>query len=150
LRGVLALLLIVVGVLALWTWFSLGWAYSDGERAGMLQKFSRKGYLCKTEEGEIALYLVPGVAPKIWEFSVRDRKVGAQLDQAVGSWVQLHYTEHLGIPSSCFADTRYFVDRVTVSGQSPYSGAPPASAPPTPAAPAAPAPAGPGASPATR
>jgi hypothetical protein len=38
----------------------------------------------------------------------------ATLDKAVGHRVQLHYTEHPGIPISCFGDTRYFVDRVTL------------------------------------
>jgi hypothetical protein len=136
LRSALALLVLLGGVLAGWTWVSLHWAYSDGERAGVLQKFSRRGYVCKTEEGELALYLMPGVAPKIWEFSVRDRKVGEALDKAVGSWVQLHYTEHVGVPTSCFADTRYFVDRVTLSSQSPYGyGAPQPGTPTTTPAP---------------
>jgi hypothetical protein len=110
--------LIVLG-LGLWTWLTLAWAYSDGERAGVLQKFSRKGWVCKTQEGEIALYygggqyLGPGASPQMWDFSVRDKTVAAQLDKAVGHRVQLHYTEHPGVPSSCFAETRYFVDRVT-------------------------------------
>ena len=39
------------------------WSYSDGERAGYLQKFSRKGWVCKTHEGELAMTTVPGVAP---------------------------------------------------------------------------------------
>jgi hypothetical protein len=110
---VLLLFLILVGT-GLWTWLTLAWAYSDGERAGVLQKFSRRGWICKTEEGELAQYVVAGVSPLIWQFSVRDPKVGAQLDKMVGHKVQLHYTEHAGVPSSCFADTRYFVDRVTV------------------------------------
>ena len=106
--------LIVVLCAGLWTWLTLTWAYSDGERAGVLQKFSRKGWLCKTHEGEIAQYVVAGISPQIWQFSVRDDTVAAQLDKAVGHRVQLHYTEHPGVPSSCFADTRYFVDRFTL------------------------------------
>jgi hypothetical protein len=114
----LLMVLIVVGA-GLWTWLTLAWAYSDGERAGVLQKFARKGWVCKTEEGEIALYygggqyLGPGSTPPMWDFSVRDKAVAAQLDKAVGHRVQLHFTEHPGIPSSCFAETRFFVDRVT-------------------------------------
>jgi hypothetical protein len=50
----------------------------------------------------------------MWDFSVRDRTVADQLRRAVGHRVQLHYTEHPGIPTACFADTRYFVDRVVV------------------------------------
>jgi hypothetical protein len=114
----LLVVLILVG-LGLWTWLALAWAYSEGERAGVLQKFSRRGWVCKTQEGEIAFYygggqyLAPGTSPQMWDFSVRDKTVAAQLDKAVGHRVQLHYTEHRGIPTSCFADTRYFVDHVT-------------------------------------
>ena len=116
---VILLLLIVVGS-GLWTWLTLAWAYADGERAGVLQKFVRRGWVCKTHEGEIALfygggqYLGPGT-PQLWDFSVRDPAVAEQLNKAVGRRVQLHYTEHPGIPTSCFADTRYFVDKVTVT-----------------------------------
>jgi len=113
-RWLVFLLLLLIAGGALWTWLSLSWAYSDGERAGVLQKLSRRGWICKTEEGELAQYVVAGVSPQIWEFSVRDPAVGAQLNKLVGHKVQLHYTEHAGVPSSCFADTRYFVDRVTV------------------------------------
>jgi hypothetical protein len=114
----LFVMLVIAGA-ALWTWLTLAWAYSDGERAGVLQRFARKGWLCKTQEGEIALYygggqyLGPGSSPQMWDFSVRDKSVAAQLDKAVGHRVQLHYTEHPGIPTSCFAETRFFVDRVT-------------------------------------
>jgi hypothetical protein len=112
------LLLVLVGV-GLWTWLTISWAYSDGERAGVLQKFSRRGWICKTYEGELAQFVIAGVSPQIWEFSARDPAIGAQLTKAVGHKVQLHYTEHAGIPTSCFADTRYFVDRVTVVGEVP-------------------------------
>ncbi len=117
-RGARVLLILIVAAVAgisLWTWLTLWWAYSDGERAGVLQKFSRKGWVCKTQEGEIAQYLVAGISPQMWLFSVRDKTVAAELDKAVGHRVQLHYTEHPGMLSSCFADTRYFVDRVIVT-----------------------------------
>jgi len=119
------LLLLVVGILGLsgWTWLTLNYAYSDGERAGILQKFSRKGWVCKTYEGELALYVVGGVAPQIWEFSVRDPKLAAELEQAVGERVQLHYSEHRGVPSACFAETNYFVESFRVVKGSP-SGSP--------------------------
>jgi hypothetical protein len=126
------LLLAIVGV-ALWSWLTLSWAYSDGERAGVLQKFSRKGWVCKTQEGEIAQYVVAGISPQIWQFSVRDKTVAGQLDKAVGHRVQVHYTEHPGVPSSCFADTRYYVDRVIITDNQPGSQSPQSfSAPPQP------------------
>jgi len=100
--------LIVLAGFVLWILFALSFAYSEGERAGVLQKFSRKGWLCKTYEGELALYVVGGVAPQIWHFSTRDEDVAKQLSEAVGKNVQLHYTEHRGIPTTCFAETPYF------------------------------------------
>jgi hypothetical protein len=106
------LILVSIG-LTLWSWLALSWSYSEGERAGIVQKFSRRGWLCKTYEGELAQYVVAGVAPQIWTFSVRSPAVAADLDKLVGRQVQLHYSEHRGLPTSCFADTPYFVDRVT-------------------------------------
>jgi hypothetical protein len=91
-----------------WTWLTLSWSYSEGERAGILQKFSKKGWICKTYEGEVAQYVVGGVAPQIWHFSVRDEAVAEQLFKVVGQNVQIRYTEHRGIPTSCFGDTPYF------------------------------------------
>ena len=102
---------------ALYTWLALGWAYSDGERAGLLQKFSRKGWVCKTQEGELAMYVVAGIQPEIWRFTVRDEALAARLASAVGQRVQLHYTEHRGVPTSCFGETGYFVDRLSTLGE---------------------------------
>jgi hypothetical protein len=118
----LAGLLLAVG---LWTLFSLNWSYSDGDRGGVLQKFSSKGWICKTYEGELAMYIVPGMAPEIWEFSVRDKAVAAQLSGFVGERVQLHYSEHRGLPTTCFGETSYFVDRVTPAPPAVTSEAPP-------------------------
>jgi len=106
--------LLAIALAALWTWFSLTWAYSEGERAGILQKFSRKGWICKTYEGELALYVVGGVAPQIWNFSTRDPEVARQLTQNVGRQIRLHYTEHRGVPTSCFAETPYFAQGFTI------------------------------------
>jgi hypothetical protein len=112
-RILLIMLVLVVVAGALWTWFSLSWAYSEGERAGVLQKFSRKGWLCKTYEGELAQYVVGGVAPQIWYFSTRDEKLAQQLSGVVGEQIRLHYTEHRGVPTSCFAETPYFAEAFT-------------------------------------
>jgi len=109
---VLAAFLVIVA--AGWTFLTLSWAYSEGERAGVLQKFSKKGWICKTYEGEIAQYVVGGVAPQIWYFSVRDEAAAARLFKAVGQNVQLHYTEHRGIPTTCFGDTPYFAQSFTI------------------------------------
>jgi hypothetical protein len=109
--GLLALPIVALG---LYTLAALGWSYSDGERAGVLQKFSHKGWICKTYEGELALYVVPGVAPTIWEFTVRDPAVAEGLNAALGKHVSLHYEEHRGLPTSCLGQTAYFVDGVRV------------------------------------
>jgi hypothetical protein len=101
-------LLILIPVL--WIWFSLSWAYSEGERAGVLQKFSKKGWLCKTYEGELAQYVVGGVAPQIWRFSTRDEDLAKALSQAVGEQIRLHYSEHRFLPTNCFAETPYFAE----------------------------------------
>jgi hypothetical protein len=108
---IIAAVVAVIGGAA-YTWFTLSWSYSDGVRAGLLQKFGRKGWFCKTYEGELAQYIVGGVAPQIWYFSVRDEATAEQLRKVVGEKVQLHYTQHRGVPSSCFAETEYFVDGV--------------------------------------
>ena len=118
-RGGIVLVLLlalaaVVAALALYTVFVLHWSYSEGERAGILQKFSRKGWVCKTWEGELAMSIVPGVTPTIWDFSVRDAGVARRMDAAVGRRVTLHYTEHRGVPTSCFAETPYFVDGIRI------------------------------------
>ena len=112
---VIATLLIVPLLLfAIYTFFVATWSYSEGDRAGTLQKFSRKGWICKTYEGELALYIVGGVAPQIWHFTVRDESIVRQMSDAVGRKVQVHYSEHRGVPTSCFGDTPYWVDQVKV------------------------------------
>jgi hypothetical protein len=113
----IALLLLPIG----WTSLTLSWSYSDGERAGILQKLSNKGWVCKTSEGELAMYLVKGMQPQIWAFSVRDPKVIEAMKAAVGKQVLVHYSEHKGVPSSCFGETPYFVDSVKVVGEGPVN-----------------------------
>ena len=110
--GLKALLLLVVLVIAgpvLWTWATLSYDYSDGERAGYVQKLSRKGWICKTWEGELALVNLPGAMPEIFYFSVRDDAVAKRIQNVVGKRVALTYEEHIGVPTTCFGDTGYFV-----------------------------------------
>ncbi len=106
-------LLLLLGVAYLLVAFN--YSYSDGNRAGYIQKFSHKGWICKTYEGEMAMTTVPGVAPVLWVFSVRDEKVASQLSQAMGKRLVLHYKEYRYIPTTCFGDTTYYVDRVDVT-----------------------------------
>jgi len=98
----------------LYTIVVYNWSYSDGDRSGILRKFSRKGWLCKTWEGELAMTTVPGVMPELWAFTVRNDSVISAINGALGKQVVLHYGEHRGLWTSCFGETRYFVDSVRV------------------------------------
>jgi hypothetical protein len=126
------LLAVIIIVPIAWTSFTLWWSYSEGDRAGVLQKFSRKGWICKTYEGELALYVVSGVAPEIWSFSVRDEAVARELQSLVGERVRIRYSEHVGIPTSCFGETPYFARSVELVDAVPETMAPGA-IPPMPA-----------------
>ena len=106
--GVFILLPIVV--LVLWTAAALNWSYSVGQRAGFVQKFSEKGWLCKTWEGELAMANpLPGAMPEKFAFTVRDDSVAHRIEQLMGSRVAITYEEHRGVPSRCFGETNYYV-----------------------------------------
>ena len=109
-----AVVVAAIGIFVLYTWMSLSFAYSEGERAGYLQKFTRKGWLCKTWEGEILLSSMPGAIPDRFAFSVRDPAVVSKMQGAMGKRVQLGYEEHRGVPTECFGETGYFASKVTV------------------------------------
>jgi hypothetical protein len=108
----LVLLLIPVVVFALWVWVSLGYTYSTGERAGYVQKISKKGWLCKTWEGEIAMANLPGTMPQIFSFTVRNDSIAHVIEQNAGKQLSLTYEQHRGIPTTCFGETEYFVTGV--------------------------------------
>ena len=74
---------------ALWAWITLSFTYSSGDRAGYLQKFSNKGWLCKTWEGEIAMANLPGTMPQIFAFTVRDDSIAAILNGMSGQRVAI-------------------------------------------------------------
>lgn len=130
----IALLLALPFVLAaLYLWGAWQWSYSTGERAGWVQKLSRKGWLCKTWEGELALVSMPGAVPEKFHFTIHEDAVAAQVTRVMGKRVSLHYEEKVGLPTSCFGDTRHFVTAVTLAEEIPLS---PGVVVPTPAAPA--------------
>jgi hypothetical protein len=99
-------------IVALWTTIALSWSYSRGERAGYIQKFSDKGWLCKTWEGELAMVNVPGALQERFAFSVRSDSVAREITRLMGSRVALTYEEHRGVPLRCFAETDYYVTGV--------------------------------------
>ena len=108
-------LILLSGVLtSAYIWLALSWSYSTGERAGLMQKISRKGLLCKTWEGELLLTSMPGAIPEKFEFSVRDEELANQLMEHTGQKLVLTYAQRKGIPTSCFGDTEYFVEKMTV------------------------------------
>ena len=107
-----AVFLVPIVLFLAYVLFVLNWSFSDGDRVGYLQKFSHKGWLCKSYEGEMAMTTVPGVAPMIWTFSVWDKSVADQINALLGKKVVLHYREFRGIPTDCFGSTDYFVDSV--------------------------------------
>jgi hypothetical protein len=108
----LGLVAVVVGIAALWTFVTLTFSYSDGDRIGYVQKFSHKGWICRTWEGELAMSPVPGAQPQIFEFTVRDDKIAKDIAALEGKKVALHYKEKKGVPSSCFGETHYFISDV--------------------------------------
>jgi len=112
----LAIIAIPVLIFSLWAWVALGYTYATGERAGYVQKISKKGWLCKTWEGELAMANLPGTMPQIFSFTVRDDSIAHIIEQNAGKQVSLTYQQHRGVPTSCFGDTEYFVTRVSRIG----------------------------------
>jgi hypothetical protein len=130
LGAVLVLALLAAG----YFWLALRWSYSSGERAGWVQKLSHKGWICKTWEGELALVSLPGSQAEKFYFTVRDDVVARDVSAATGKRVTLHYEEKVGLPTTCFGETRHFVTGVTATSEIPIGPgvvvpAPPAAAP---------------------
>lgn len=112
-RFLLALVVLLLLVVA-YFYAALQWSYSTGERAGWIQKLSDKGWICKTWEGEIALVSIPGTSSvEKFQFTVRDPAVAASLSRVMGKRVTVHYEQKVGLPTTCFGDTRYYVTSVT-------------------------------------
>jgi len=99
-------------IFSLWTWATLGYSYSGGERAGFVQKLSKKGWLCKTWEGELAMANLPGTMPEIFHFTVRSDSIASLVNRNVGKRVSLTYEQHRGVPTPCFGETEYFITQV--------------------------------------
>jgi len=100
--------LLLAGYIAL----MLHWSYSSGERAGYVQKLSKKGWLCKTWEGEMALVSMPGTVAEKFLFTVPDDEVARQINDSIGGRVALTYEQHIGVPTTCFGESQYFVKAV--------------------------------------
>ena len=107
-------LIVLVLLFCLYTWLVLTWSYSAGERAGYVQKLSKKGWLCKTWEGELAMINMPGTLSEKFNFTVHDEAVVKKTNESMGKRVSLVYEEHVGIPTTCFGDTGYFVKDILI------------------------------------
>jgi hypothetical protein len=131
--GVLVGALLIVGLVVVYFWAALAWSYSSGERAGWVQKFSHKGWICKTWEGEMAMVSMPGATTEKFFFTVWNDAVAEQINKLMGRRVTLHYEQKIGLPTSCFGETRHFVTRVTAVEEIPLA---PGIVVPTPRTPA--------------
>jgi len=109
LKSLIVGLIVIAALITAYILFVLNWSYSSGERAGWVQKFSHKGWICKTWEGELALVSVPGTSMEKFYFTVHDDAVAEKITRAMGQRVSLRYDEKVGLPTSCFGETRYFV-----------------------------------------
>jgi hypothetical protein len=108
-------ILIPIAVFAIWASVTLNYAYSTGDRAGFVQKLSKKGWICKTWEGELAMANLPGTMPQIFAFSVRNDSIAGLIERDMGKRVSLTYEEHRGVPTKCFGETQYFVTSVKLA-----------------------------------
>jgi len=110
----LGFIFVLVLLFCLYTWLVLTWSYSAGARAGYVQKFSKKGWVCKTWEGELAMINMPGTLTEKFNFTVHDEAVVKKINESMGKRVSLVYEEHVGIPTTCFGDTGHFVKDVLI------------------------------------
>jgi hypothetical protein len=118
--GLTALVLVLVVpalIFGAWAWVTLNYSYSKGDRAGYVQKLSRKGWLCKTWEGELAMVNLPGAMPEIFRFSVRNDSIARMLEKNIGKRVAVSYEQHVGVPTSCFAETQYYITNMRLAEQ---------------------------------
>jgi len=136
-RWMIGIFLVLAALAVLYGVVISNWSYSNGERAGWIQKFSRKGWLCKTWEGEMAMVTMPGTAPEIFGFTVWDPAMVGQIQSSMGRRVSLSYEQKKALPSSCFGDTEYWIVGVRVLPDVPLAPGAAAPAPvPEPGAPA--------------
>ncbi|MEI7661883.1 MAG: hypothetical protein WCK34_06795 [Bacteroidota bacterium] len=112
----LAVLVIATAVFIYWKY---SFTYSEGNRAGLLQKFSYKGTIFKTYEGELILSSIKSsqdvsLASEKFYFSVPGKELAEKLLHLEGSTVVLHYREKNGV-LPWRGESRYLVDSLTVS-----------------------------------
>jgi len=109
-------IIIIVGVFFIyWKYY---YTYSEGYRAGLLQKFSSKGMMFKTYEGEMILSSVSSnsnvaLASEKFLFTMTNKAIVRQFDTLQGNMVIVHYKQKNGrLPWQ--GDTPYLVDSVRI------------------------------------
>lgn len=110
-----AISILVLGLI-IYLLFATIYTYSDGNRAGRIIKFSHKGYIFKTYEGELNLGGVSTtnggiLINNMWQFSVADKSVADSLSTLEGKDVTLHYKEKLTV-LPWRGDSKYIVDKI--------------------------------------
>jgi len=108
-------LLVIASLFVFWRYY---YTYSDGNRFGLLQKFSRKGNLFKTYEGEMILSSVSStqnvpIASEKFYFSVTDAAVAKKMADLQGHHVIVHY-EQKNTAAFWRGESEYIVDSVRV------------------------------------
>ncbi|HEY9104647.1 hypothetical protein [Chitinimonas sp.] len=111
-RWLFGSLLFIVLLIVAYLWLVLSWSYAEGERAGYVQKLSRKGWVCKTWEGELAIINIPGTLTEKFNFTVHDDKIVEAINASLGKKVTLYYEQHVAVPGTCFGETMYYITRV--------------------------------------
>ena len=111
---VLSVILVPIFIFAAWAAITLSYAFSTGERAGFAQKLSKRGWICKTWEGELAMVNLPGAMPEIFRFSIRNDSIARVLERNLGKRVSISYAQHRGVPTSCFGETDYYITNVRI------------------------------------
>jgi len=117
----LVVFVLIAALATAWFWFFLTWNFSTGERAGWVQKLSNKGWICKTWEGEMAMVTMPGTAQEKFLFTVRSDEIAAQINKLMGKRISVHYEEKVGLPTTCFGETRHYVVSVLAVDEIPLA-----------------------------
>ena len=113
--AIFSVLVLLIGGAIFWWKFYYNFG-DDGQRTGLLQKFSHKGNVFKTYEGELVLSSIASsanvaVASEKFLFSVENDSIAKMMQQLDGKRVKVHYLEKNGtLPWR--GDSKYIVDEV--------------------------------------
>ncbi|MEI6305618.1 MAG: hypothetical protein WCP33_02250 [Deltaproteobacteria bacterium] len=106
---IIAIAVVLLLGVTFYVYASLNWSYSKGDRVGYVQKFSDKGWVIKTWEGELQMLPVPGAMPEKFPFSVRRKDIITKLKSSLGKKVSITYEQHKGKLNRIFGESEYFI-----------------------------------------